>query len=138
MAAKPTPPLNAPASSATVQISAIDTTLKLVGIQCDQMWDASIKGFDRVRCGSWASLIEHPSGRKLLYDLGCRKDWRKLAPAIGLPALVESDSVDELSVEKNVSELLQEGGLGLEKIEGVVWSHWCVRRVAILLFGWCW
>ena len=124
MAAKPTPSLNAPPSNTTVKISAIDTSLLLVGISCDNMWDPPIKGFDKVKCGTWSFLIEHPSGRKLLYDLGCRKDWKNLPPALGLEALIENGTLGRLEVEKNVADILVEGGMRLEDIEGVIWSHW--------------
>lgn len=69
-------------------------------------------------------LIEHPSGRKLLYDLGCRKDWENLPPVLGLKALVEGGVVNKLEVGKNVAEILVEGGVDLRGIEGIVWSHW--------------
>jgi hypothetical protein len=124
MAAKPAPPLNAPISSATVKISAIDTNLWLVGVSCDIMYDPPIKGFDTVKCGTWSFLIEHPSGRKLLYDLGCRKDWKNLPPALGLEKMVDERFLGALDINKNVSEILTEGGVRLEDVEGLIWSHW--------------
>ena len=87
------------------------------------MYDPPIKGFDRLKCGTWSFHIEHPSGRKLLYDLGCRKDWENLPPALGLEKMVGEGYLG-LEVEKNVSEILTEGGVRLEEIEGVIWSHW--------------
>ena len=123
MSAKAAPPLNAPASDVTVKISAIDSTLGLIGARCDQMWTPSIKGFDRLNGGCWTFLIEHPSGRKLLYDLGCRKDWQNLPPAIGLQKFLDMGVVKELVVEKNVAEILTEG-VDLRDIEGIIWSHW--------------
>lgn len=118
------PPLNAPPSSTTVKVSVIDSTMWLVGIACDKMWNPPIKGFDRVKAGTWSILIEHPSGRKLLYDLGCRKDWENLPPALGIKALRDSGILYTLEVKKNVSEILTEGGVKLDDIEGVIWSHW--------------
>ena len=124
MEAKTAPALNVPPSDSTVKISAIDSTLNLVGVACDVLWNPPIKGFDKVTCGTWSFLIEHPSGRKLLYDLGCRKDWKNLAPALKLQDLVDNGTLDTLDIEKNVSEILTEGGVELEDIEGVIWSHW--------------
>lgn len=126
MATKPAPPLNAPHANNTVKISAIDTTLWLVGVSCDVMYDPPIKGFDRVKCGTWSFLIEHPSGRKLLYDLGCRKDWQNLPPALGIPNLMENSILKTLDIEKNVADILADGGVKLNEIEGIIWSHWCV------------
>ncbi|KAK5686644.1 hypothetical protein LTS10_002767 [Elasticomyces elasticus] len=83
----------------------------------------TIKGFDRFRAGTYSMLIEHPSGRKLLYDLGCRKDWQNLAPATNVNKMVDAGVIQELTVEKNGSEILVEGGVDLGSIEGVIWSH---------------
>ena len=69
-------------------------------------------------------MIAHPSGRKLLYDLGCRKDWTNLPSALGIKTLQENGILQTLEVEKNVSEILSEGGMKLDEIEGVIWSHW--------------
>ena len=87
------------------------------------MWHPDIKGFDKVSCGTWSFLIEHPSGRKLLYDLGCRKDWRNLSKALGLEDLVEMGVLDKLEIEKNVADILVEGGVKLEEVDGIIWSH---------------
>ena len=124
MPSNPAPPLDAPQSNTAVKISAIDSTLWLVGVDCRLLWDPPIKGFDRVKTGTWSFLIEHPSGRKLLYDLGCRKDWQKLPPVLGLEALMQNGTLGALEIEKNVSEILTEGGVDLKDIEGVIWSHW--------------
>ncbi|KAK3051163.1 hypothetical protein LTR09_007559 [Extremus antarcticus] len=70
MSAKPAPPLNAPASDVTVKISAIDTTLWMASNLAGHMWSPKIKGFEKANFGIWSFLIEHPSGRKLVYDLG--------------------------------------------------------------------
>lgn len=51
---KQPPPLNAPPSTTTVNVSVIDSTMWLVGITCQQMWDPPIKGFDRVKAGTWS------------------------------------------------------------------------------------
>lgn len=122
--AKPPIPLNAPPGDTTVKVSVIDSTMWLAGITCDQMWNPTIKGFDRVKAGTWSILIEHPSGRKLLYDLGCRKDWENLPPPLGIKALQESGILQTLEVNKNVSEILMEGGMKLGDVEGIIWSHW--------------
>lgn len=121
---KPPPPLNAPSGDTTVKVSVIDSTMWLVGITCEQMWDPPIKGFDRVKAGTWSILIEHPSGRKLLYDLGCRKDWYNLPPALGVKALKDSGILQTLDVKQNVSEILTDGGMRLDDVEGIIWSHW--------------
>ncbi|KAI9657665.1 MAG: hypothetical protein M1821_002841 [Bathelium mastoideum] len=116
-------PLKIPASNTTVTVRIIDTTLRLRGAPARAIWNPPIKGFDRFNAGTWAFLIEHPSGRKLLYDLGLRKDWGNTAPSCGLPSLVESGAVKQIIVEKNVADILREHRVRLEDIEGLIWSH---------------
>jgi glyoxylase-like metal-dependent hydrolase (beta-lactamase superfamily II) len=88
------------------------------------MWKPAIQGWERASTGTWSFLIEHPSGRRFLYDLGCRKDWKEnLPPAIDIQGYIQAGVLQELRVEKNVSEILTEGGLALDDIDGIVWSH---------------
>lgn len=37
---------------------------------------------------------------------------------------MENGTLGALEIEKNVSEILTEGGVDLEEIEGIIWSHW--------------
>ncbi|BCS26931.1 MBL fold metallo-hydrolase [Aspergillus puulaauensis] len=69
---------------------------------------------------SYSFVIAHPSGRKMLFDLGLRKDWCNLPPAtLGFLEQVGW----QVEAAKNVSEVLQEGGTSLSDIEAVIWSH---------------
>ena len=69
---------------------------------------------------SYSFVIEHPSGRKLLFDLGLRKDWCNLPPAT-LGFLEQAGW--QVEAKKNVSEVLEEGNISLSDIEAVIWSH---------------
>ncbi|KAK4554590.1 hypothetical protein LTR86_008445 [Recurvomyces mirabilis] len=115
---------NVPPSDVAVKVSAIDTTLTLHGMKCSHLWQPAIKGFDYFSAGTWSLLIEHPSGRKLLYDLGCRKDWENLPPTLNLKHYLDNGILKQLKIEKNVSDILVDGGVSLDEIEGVIWSHW--------------
>jgi hypothetical protein len=121
MSSRAPPTLNIPASTVAVQVYAIDTTLKLTGINADAIWSPPIKGFDRFKAGTWAFLIEHPSGRKLLYDLGLRRDWESLSPRIGLREAVNTGLIADIKVEKNTAEIVVEAGMKLDDMEGIIW-----------------
>lgn len=69
---------------------------------------------------SYSFAIQHPSGCRLLFDLGLRKDWCNLPPAT-LGFLEQAGW--QVEAAKNVSEVLQEGGVSLSDIEAVIWSH---------------
>ncbi|KAH8807140.1 beta-lactamase-like protein [Xylogone sp. PMI_703] len=114
------PPHNIPASTSTVVVKIIDST---TWIECPirGLFGPHIPGHDKISCPSYSFLIEHASGRRLLFDLGMRKDWENLAPKI-------VDTIKEhgwnVKASKNVSEILTEGGVSLSSIEAIVWSHW--------------
>ncbi|WYZ45919.1 hypothetical protein EsH8_IX_000144 [Colletotrichum jinshuiense] len=66
-------------------------------------------------------LLEHPSGRKLVWDLGIRKDYNNYAPSITnyLPT-----TKYDIQVTKNVVDILEENGVAASDVEAVIWSHW--------------
>lgn len=85
--------------------------------------EPEILGHDLLKCPAYSFLIEHPSGRKLLYDLGTRKDWQNLPPFV-LGLFKQHDLT--IKVEKNVAEILQDNGVRVADgaIEALIWSHW--------------
>lgn len=67
---------------------------------------------------SWSFLIEHPSGRKVLYDLGVAKSWRSFPPAA-------AGHIEKLGwkfkVDKDVIDVLSENGGGPDEIDSIIW-----------------
>ncbi|GES60374.1 metallo-beta-lactamase superfamily protein [Aspergillus terreus] len=70
---------------------------------------------------SFSFLLEHSSGRKLVWDLGIRKDYTKYSPKIASYIPTTKYTLD---VEKNVADILEENGIKCDEIEAVIWSHW--------------
>lgn len=85
--------------------------------------EPTIQGHDLLRCPAYSFLIEHPSGRKILYDLGTRKDWENLPPLVR--GLLKHHGLT-VKVQKNVAEILEESGISVAEgaIEALIWSHW--------------
>ena len=82
-------------------------------------FEPEIKGFEALDCPAYSFLIEHPpSGRKILWDLGVRKDWENFAPRIQKRI---RDGGWQVTVEKGVAELLEEGGVKPEDIDSIIW-----------------
>ncbi|KIV97953.1 hypothetical protein PV10_01648 [Exophiala mesophila] len=83
----------------------------------------TIEGHEILDCPSFSFLVKHPSGRKILFDLGTRKDWENFPPTI-LKIFKEHQLTAK--VEKNVSEILEEHGFAVSEgaIEAVIFSHW--------------
>lgn len=63
-------------------------------------------------------VLEHSSGRKLVFDLGIRKDHSNYSPTIA--AYLPTTNYD-IQVDKNVADILQEGGIALRDVEAVIW-----------------
>jgi len=89
------------------------------GMPSNFFFEPEIKGFDTLDPTAFSFLIEHPaSSRKLLWDLGVRKDWQDLAPGI---AKAIKDRGWKVTVEKGVAEILEEGGVKPKDINSIIW-----------------
>ncbi|BGP16418.1 hypothetical protein JCM10213_004026 [Rhodosporidiobolus nylandii] len=65
------------------------------------------------------TLIRHPSGKLALFDLGLTKHWQSFLA----PEEVSGYDFFEVTVDKNMDEVLVEGGVKPEDIELIVLSH---------------
>jgi hypothetical protein len=63
-------------------------------------------------------LLEHPSGQKLVFDLGIRKDYQNYAPTVA--NYIPTTNYD-IQVSKNVIDILEENGIPGESINAVIW-----------------
>jgi glyoxylase-like metal-dependent hydrolase (beta-lactamase superfamily II) len=114
------PDLHIPDSDATVSVRIINTTAHITNIPLDLFVTPHIHGHDTLSCPAFSFLIEHPSSRKLLFDLGVRKDYENLAPVIA--SRIKSDNWG-CATEKDVPKILEENGVAPDDIEAIIWSH---------------
>ncbi|KAM5344096.1 hypothetical protein ACJ41O_012633 [Fusarium nematophilum] len=70
---------------------------------------------------SLSFLLEHRSGRKLVFDLGIRKDYENYSPTIA--KYIPTTNYD-IKVMGSVADILRDNGVSLDRVEGVIWSHW--------------
>lgn len=118
MASKPD--FHVPSSSVTVRVRIIDSTSRVGNIPIADFVTPEIAGHTELSGPCFSFLIEHPSSRSLVFDLGVRKDWQNLAPAVTkMFAALEW----ELTVQKGVRQQLEEHGVNTKAIEGIIWSH---------------
>lgn len=75
---------------------------------------------------SFSFLLEHSSGRKLVFDLGIRKDYQNYAPKI---AEYIPTTKYQIEVTKNVIDILEEEGIKGEDIEAVIWRRVLMESV---------
>lgn len=63
-------------------------------------------------------LLEHSSGKKLVFDLGIRKDYQNYAPVVA--EYIPTTNYD-IRVTKNVVDILEESGIPGSSIDAVIW-----------------
>jgi glyoxylase-like metal-dependent hydrolase (beta-lactamase superfamily II) len=114
------PDLHIPPSGTTVSVRIINTTAHISNISYDYFVTPHIKGVDTITAPAYSFLIEHPSSRKLLFDLGVRKDHENLPPIIANRIRDENWGCE---TEKDVREILEEDGVSPDDVEGIIWSH---------------
>ncbi len=112
------PSLHIPPSNVAVKVFIIDTTTHISGLPSDSFVQPHIEGYDVLDCPALAFLIEHPSGKRVLFDLGVRRDWENLSPRI--QGLIKKGGW-HVTVEKGVAEILIENAVPLESIDAIIW-----------------
>ncbi|KAI2614670.1 beta-lactamase-like protein [Hypoxylon fragiforme] len=119
--AQPAPELNIPASTATVDVSIINTSSILYGLDTTRFFGPQVPGHEYLAGPCYSFLIQHPVlKRSLVFDLGVRKDVEN-TPRPLLEA-AKAGGVG-ISVSKDVREILDENGVDAKTIEAVIWSH---------------
>lgn len=107
------PKLELPKSNHTVRVRMVDTTA-LMTIASQSFVDPVQPGHELINITDVAFLIEHEtSGKKVMFDLGCRKDYWNL------PAVIQKrlgDVIPSLKVDKDVSEVLEGNSIPLESL----------------------
>lgn len=114
------PPLNIPQSSTSVEVSIINTSTNIV-CPANGFVKPVLKGHEAINMPTCSFHIRHPSGKEVLFDLGCRKDWWNLSPPV---VNTIKEKILGLDVAKGVDEVLKEGGADLNRISSIIISHW--------------
>ena len=110
--------LNIPPSSSTIDVKMIDVST-IAGVPATALFQPPVPGFDVIQpAPSFVFLLEHASGQKVLFDLGIRKDWENLDPAIVKRFAKHGHKV---TVEKGISDVLDDAGIGKDNINAVIW-----------------
>ncbi|KAJ6584950.1 beta-lactamase-like protein [Mycena capillaripes] len=110
-------------SEATVSLKAFDvvTSPSAVFVPAAAFMRPVPAGHEALRCPILAFLVEHaPTGRRIMFDLGLRKDHENMAPS-----LAESFKTRKLvmPVDRDIVEQLLDDGVDPNSISAVIWSH---------------
>lgn len=116
-----------PQSTSTVKVSIIDTTMRS-SIPLSLFAGPAIPGLDKLRAPAYSFLIIHTNGqgteRKFVFDLGIPVDLEKDFPPNVYQRVQAMKGEDGMMESKKyVSDILIEGGVDLNSIEGVIWRY---------------
>lgn len=112
------PPLDVPSSSVSVKVKIIDVC-SIANVSSKALFTPQVPGFEQIKPSpSFVFFLEHPSGQKVLFDLGIRKDWENLDQAVVQRLRHHGYSI---VVDKGIDEALHEGDLGAKDIDAVIW-----------------
>lgn len=104
--------LEAPPSDATVRVRLLDTT-GVMTIAAESFVKPTIEGHEVINVTDIAFVIEHRSGKKIMFDAGVRKDYWNL------PAVIQKrlgDVIRSMRVEQNASEIVRAASIDLKSI----------------------
>ncbi|KAJ3576526.1 hypothetical protein NPX13_g3670 [Xylaria arbuscula] len=112
--------ITVPESTATANVTIIDNGARIGGPLSFFMEPVpeSIT-YDGLGAPAYVFFVENQrSGRRVIFDLGIRKDPENLAPFI---LAYHKDFT--IQGGEDISEFLQTRGVGLDSVEAVIWSH---------------
>lgn len=110
-------PLGLPNSDKTVNVRVIDSTAR-VHVPMASFVENPLPGHETLHCPAFVFLVEHPTGKKLLFDLGVRKDQD--FPPVVAKAMKGRFTID---VEKDVDDILREENIDTSSINSIVWRY---------------
>jgi hypothetical protein len=123
-------------ASTTVEVQVIDTTSEMRNILSSTLFQPDINGWHTWNGRCYSFLIihtdSHDGTRRVVFDLGMRKDCKSLMP--GVMQTMEGwaeQSGFSIKVDKDVSEVLSGNGADLREFEAVIWRF--VGRFSCLM-----
>ncbi|KAK7022881.1 hypothetical protein VNI00_016868 [Paramarasmius palmivorus] len=109
-----------PPSSSTVSVRMINGSGPDASVPSVLFVEPVLPGRESLPAPAYSFLIEH-DGQRILFDLGTRKDQENLSPAYR--AMLSTIGGFNITVEKDVVEQLEDGGIDAKDIDTVIWSH---------------
>ena len=116
-------PIKIPPSEHTVSVSLINA-VNFGPALIERFMAPPVPGLKTFKSSpSLSFFIRHPSGQNAVFDLGIRKDYANYSASIA--SYIPTTNYD-IQISRDVSEILQDGGIELESIKAVIW-RWAVE-----------
>jgi hypothetical protein len=110
-----------PHSNATVDLRVFNVVNATLVNEAHTFFSPVVPGHEDAPFPVYSFLVEHKkTGKRVMYDLGIRKDPLNLAPDV---AVFFSSGATVVEPFKDITELLEDGGIPLTSIDSVIWSH---------------
>ncbi|KAH7154499.1 beta-lactamase-like protein [Fusarium sp. MPI-SDFR-AT-0072] len=104
------------------KVSIIDSSLRLSGMPLTLLMKPAMEGLDAMpTLTTWSFLVESPSGKKAVFDLGVPKEPLKNFSPKHADTIRNSNW--DVDVPKNVADILVENNVQPSEIDSVIWSH---------------
>ncbi|KAJ7175836.1 hypothetical protein C8R46DRAFT_71192 [Mycena filopes] len=115
--------LGIPASEATVSLKAYDliNDARAVTVPAPSFMKPVLPGHEIMHAPAFAFLVDNATtGRRILFDLGPRKDVENAAPSI---AEANKAGYISMPVTRDIVEQLADDSVELKTVSAVIWSH---------------
>lgn len=110
--------LQVPKSSVTITTKIIDLST-IASSNANSLFHPPIEGVEQIRpVPALSFLLEHPSGQKVLFDLGVPKNIDSLGPEVADRLRRVGHRVE---VKKDVVDALEENNIKRDEINAVIW-----------------
>ncbi|KAF7356503.1 Metallo-beta-lactamase superfamily protein [Mycena venus] len=109
-----------PPSSETVDVRVFNVANGTVVNAANTLISPILPGRESIAVPIFAFLVEHKRSR-FMFDLGFRTDPLNFAPSVA--SLFTTGVIQLEEPFKGITELLQDGGIPLDSIDAVIWSH---------------
>ncbi|KAJ7642703.1 beta-lactamase-like protein [Mycena polygramma] len=110
-----------PRSNATVEVRVFNVANGTLVNDAHEFFLPDLLGYESAVFPMFSFLVEHKASQKrLLFNLGIRKDPQNLVPSL---AGLYTSGGHQLEPHKDIVDLLQDGGIPLASIDAVIWSH---------------
>lgn len=112
------PPFEIPPGE-VAKVSIIDSSARLGNLAVSHLCKPSVDGFETLRTmPTWSFLIESPSGKKALFDLGVHVDLNKYIPRT--LANIKKNSWD-IKATDHAADIIRRHGVDPKEINSVIW-----------------
>lgn len=112
------PPFTVP-PGAVAKVSIIDSTARLGNLRASHLCKPPIEGFETLQTmPTWSFLIESPSGKKALFDLGVHVDLTNYIPRIQSYIKEYNWKIES---KEPVADIIRRQGVDPKEIHSVIW-----------------